>query len=174
MWKSRVVCEISKGRWKSFCDFHGPDISAAGPQNQILEQGSTRSTRSRSTSGLLKNQMEVSGLEDSSCGSTHDGPGTRHGRRRDWPGVASVRDFDPFQLACDWARRTADRSCSFNRSVLGSARAGGTYTLFPHQQMLEDHGVQAAAELIVGEALHSQKKGGPELDAANTHRGAGN
>jgi hypothetical protein len=64
MWKSRVVCEISKGRWKSFCDFHGPDISAAGPQNQILEQGSTRSTRSRSTSGLLKNQMEVSGLEE--------------------------------------------------------------------------------------------------------------
>src|SRR5262245_29837182 len=29
MWKSRVLCEISKVRWKSFCDFHGPAISSA-------------------------------------------------------------------------------------------------------------------------------------------------
>jgi hypothetical protein len=32
MWKSRDVCEISKGLWKSFCDFHRPDISISrGP-----------------------------------------------------------------------------------------------------------------------------------------------
>ena len=29
MWESRVLCEISKGRWKWFCDFHGTDISTA-------------------------------------------------------------------------------------------------------------------------------------------------
>src|SRR5262245_47892923 len=29
MWKSRVLCEISKLRWKSFCDFHRSDISTA-------------------------------------------------------------------------------------------------------------------------------------------------
>jgi hypothetical protein len=29
MWESRVLCEISKPRWKSFCDFHGGGISTA-------------------------------------------------------------------------------------------------------------------------------------------------
>ena len=29
MWESRVLCEISKVRWKSFCDFHGTGISIA-------------------------------------------------------------------------------------------------------------------------------------------------
>jgi hypothetical protein len=29
MWESRVLCEISKRLWKSFCDFHSRDISIA-------------------------------------------------------------------------------------------------------------------------------------------------
>ena len=29
MWESRVLCEISKRRWKSVCDFHGRAISTA-------------------------------------------------------------------------------------------------------------------------------------------------
>jgi hypothetical protein len=29
MWESRVLCEISKRLWKSFCDFHGRVISTA-------------------------------------------------------------------------------------------------------------------------------------------------
>jgi hypothetical protein len=29
MWESRVLCEISKLRWKSFCDFHRSVISTA-------------------------------------------------------------------------------------------------------------------------------------------------
>ena len=29
MWESRVLCEIPKVRWKSFCDFHGTGISIA-------------------------------------------------------------------------------------------------------------------------------------------------
>ena len=29
MWESRVLCEISKRLWKSFCDFHGGGISTA-------------------------------------------------------------------------------------------------------------------------------------------------
>jgi hypothetical protein len=29
MWESRVLCEISKLLWKSFCDFHGSVISTA-------------------------------------------------------------------------------------------------------------------------------------------------
>jgi len=27
MWESRVLCEVSKRLWKSFCDFHGRVIS---------------------------------------------------------------------------------------------------------------------------------------------------
>jgi hypothetical protein len=30
MWESRVLCEISKRRWESFCDFHGRVMSTAG------------------------------------------------------------------------------------------------------------------------------------------------
>jgi hypothetical protein len=29
MWESRVLCEISKRLWKSFCDFHRRAISTA-------------------------------------------------------------------------------------------------------------------------------------------------
>jgi len=29
MWESRVLCEISKRLWKSFCDFHRRVISIA-------------------------------------------------------------------------------------------------------------------------------------------------
>jgi hypothetical protein len=31
MWESRGLCEISKRRWKSVCDFHGRAISIAVP-----------------------------------------------------------------------------------------------------------------------------------------------
>jgi hypothetical protein len=29
MWESRVLCEISKSLWESFCDFHRDGISIA-------------------------------------------------------------------------------------------------------------------------------------------------
>ena len=36
MWESRVLCEISKFLWKSFCDFHGNDISTAAGRLRII------------------------------------------------------------------------------------------------------------------------------------------
>jgi len=39
MWESRVLCEISKRRWKSFCDFHGRVISNSRSSVEIEKGG---------------------------------------------------------------------------------------------------------------------------------------
>jgi hypothetical protein len=36
MWKSRVLCEISKRLWKSVCDFHNRVISTAASRGDHL------------------------------------------------------------------------------------------------------------------------------------------
>ena len=47
MWESRVLCEISKRLWKSFCDFHGRAISTADD----LQAAAARRSRS---AGLIR------------------------------------------------------------------------------------------------------------------------
>jgi hypothetical protein len=61
MWESRVLCEISKRRWASFCDVHGRVISTAvrrhhptrGPCQAGVNRRVSRSMASSSFSSVL-------------------------------------------------------------------------------------------------------------------------
>jgi hypothetical protein len=67
MWESRVLCEISKRRWKSFCDFHGRDISTAvrdrvGP-SQFWGYPDIGRPGDRRSCGLLGRRLSDDGRE---------------------------------------------------------------------------------------------------------------
>jgi hypothetical protein len=44
MWESRVLREISKRRWESFCDFHGRGISTAAGRRPVVIRDGGRAT----------------------------------------------------------------------------------------------------------------------------------
>ena len=60
MWESRVLCEISKPRWKSFCDFHGGDISTAAA-GASEDPESRRAKLDRRSASRTRDQIEGKG-----------------------------------------------------------------------------------------------------------------
>ena len=65
MWESRVLCEISKPRWKSFCDFHGGGMSTAVGAG-VSENGRAgrSSTAPAAAGGAIRSGAKVEGPLD--------------------------------------------------------------------------------------------------------------